>query len=206
MHLPHLTAVATTATFSFGPSSCARIRVQCMRLLLQLIQPMCCCSSSYSAYACYKPRPHRPAGPLHTAASRPCPAAPARPVVALTVHVVHIAQLFLCMHLLVHMGYILLADLVRSVQRILLASPVCTRATTAANHLYPANPPSCSADAVQAYASIVKKQNRPQPSSPLLARPHPPLARPVTLLTRPSHPLKMCIVVYCVCQVIVGHK
>ena len=68
-----------------------------------------CCSSSYSAYACYKSRPHRPTGPLHTVASRPCPAAPARPVVALTVHVVHIAQLFLCMHLLVPMGYIVLA-------------------------------------------------------------------------------------------------
>ena len=104
-----------------------------------------CCSSSYSAYACYKSRPHRPTGPLHTVASRPCPAAPARPVVALTVHVVHIAQLFLCMHLLVHMGYILLADLVRSVQRILLASPVCTRATTAASLSSSSSP--CSSNA-----------------------------------------------------------
>ena len=93
MHLPHLTEVATTATFSFGPSSCARIRVQCMRLLLQLIQPMCCCSSSYSAYACCTPRPHRLAGPLHKAASRPCPAGPARPVVAFADHVVLIVQL-----------------------------------------------------------------------------------------------------------------
>ena len=48
--------------------------------------------------------------------------------VALSVRVVDIAQLFLCMHLLVHMGFIVLVHLVHSVQRMLLASPVCTRA------------------------------------------------------------------------------
>ena len=135
MNLPHLTALLPRSH-----SHSAHLLVHA-----SASSAWACCSSSYSAYACYKPRPHRPAGPLHTDASRPCPDAPARLVVALSVHVVHIAQLFLCMHLLVHMGFIVLVHLVHSVQRMLLASPVCTRATTTATPSSSSSPSSSNA-------------------------------------------------------------